>query len=155
MKKLFKPLAILMLAVMTVSAFAGCSSKTPITEADFIRISGEKGLAVEDMSDVYIDEIFTGSQMATSDDGWEVVFFTIDSFDDAKGYYETVKDYMVSQKTGAGTAQTTDRSTWGSYAQTNGGRYMYVGWIDTTMVYADVDEAHKTAVQEFVKTLGY
>ena len=156
MKRIIVSAALLLLAAMTLSAFAGCaSSKTAITAADFKAKAEAAGLTVEDMSDTYTDKIFTGSQMAVSTDGWKVVFFTIDTEENAKAYYGTMKEFCVSQKTGAGTAQTTDRDTWGSYSQTNGGMFMYVGWIGSTMVYASVEEAHKAAVQEFVSGLGY
>lgn len=156
MKKMLAPVAILLLAVMIFSAFSGCTSpKTAITAADFKRIAEEKGLTVEDTTGTPEGEIFTGSLKASSADGWAVSFFTIDTAANAKDYFATCKSFMESLKTGAGTAQTTERENWSMYTQTNGGKFMYCCYIDTTMVYVNVDEAHKTAVQEFVKALGY
>ena len=155
MKKLLTPVAVLLLAAMMITLLAGCGGKTPITAADFTKAANDAGLSVDDMTDVYTDVIFTGSKMATSSDGWNVVFFTIDTAENAKYYFAVCKSFMEGQKTGAGTAQTTERDNWASYSQTNGGKFMYVCYIDATMVYVDVEDTYKAAVQEFVKGLGY
>ena len=67
----------------------------------------------------------------------------------------TYQAVLTALKTGAGSAQTTERDTWGTYTQTNGGKFGYVTQIDGTILYAFVDEAHKDAVSAFAKAIGY
>ncbi len=133
----------------------GGSSKTAVTAADFIKAAQDNGMTVTDENANYTDEIFTDVQSAVHPDGWTVMFLTIDTAEHAKEYFATCKAFVESQKTGTGSAQTTERDTWAMYKQTNGGKYGYVSQIDTTLIYAFVDEAHKDAVTAFTGLIGY
>ncbi len=156
MKRFAKSTMFILIVILLVVSLAACGGKKAAVTADAFRKAAEdNGLTVTDASDVYTDEIFTGSQIATSSDGWQVVFLTVDTAEHAKDYFGVCKKFMEGQKTGAGTAQTTERDTYGSYAQTNGGRYMYASFIEGTLVYVDADESAKRAVEEFVMKIGY
>ena len=156
MKKLTLPVVVVLPVAMLLPLMAGCGGgRTAISVADFVKAAEEKGLTVADTADTYTDEIFQSSRMATSPDGWKVVFFDIDSAEHAKTYFDTCKSFMESKKTGAGTSQITQRDNYALYSQTNGGRFMYVCYVDDTMVYVDVEDTHKSAVQDFVNSIGY
>lgn len=154
MKKAITWLLVSLMLLGTAVACGG-SNKTAITKADFVKAAQENGLTVEDANDTYTDAIFTDAQLATHPDGWNIVFFTIDTPENAHAYFSTVKAYLESLKTGAGSAQTTERDTWGTYTQTNGGKFGYVTQIDGTMLYTFADEAHKDAISAFAKSIGY
>lgn len=146
---------LLVTAVIMTAVFSACGSgKTAISAADFIKAAEDNGMTVEDSGGIYTDSIFTGSQLANKD-GWSVVFFTIRSAEDAANYYGTVKEYMIAQKTGKGSAAATERDGWASYSQLNGDRFMYVCYIGSTMVYVDTDGVNRTAVTDFLKKIGY
>lgn len=155
MKNTVKIIALVFAVVMTAAVFAGCGeNKTAITSADFIKAAAENGMTVEDAREIYTDPIFTDAQLAKKD-GWSIVFFTIKSAEDAKSYFGTMKDFIEGKKTGAGSSKTTERDSWASYSQLNDGRYMYTCYIGSTMVFVDTDGTNKTAVEEFLKTIGY
>ena len=154
MKRITGITALVLAAVMIAAVFTGCS-KVPARTSDFVKLCGEKGLTVEDASDIYTSDIFTDAQLATSPDGWQIVFLTVDTAEHAEEYFGTCKEYMENQKTGAGTAQTSYGSGYNIYWQVNGGRYMYGGQVGATFLFADEDESFRSAIEEFVKALGY
>ncbi len=153
MKKTF---SVLFIAVLLAAALTACTGKkVKLSAEDFKTKAESAGLTVTDASDIYTDSIFTGAQLAKSSDGWYIAYLSIDSVDDAKEYYYTCKTHMEAQKTGAGSAQTTDHDDYKMYMQSNGGRFMYCAQIEDTFVYVDEDDTYKDAIKSVLKTLGY
>lgn len=158
MKKTTKILALLLVVAMMVGMLAACGGKKEAMTADAFKAAAEAaGMTVEDASATYTDDIFTGAQLATHPDGWQVVFLEIDSAEHAHSYFGIMKSFIEGQKTGAGSSQTTDNGSYAMYSQTNGGMFAYTCQIGGTMVYvpAVFAETYKDAVQAFIKSINY
>ena len=155
MKNTVKIVSLILVTAFVAAVFAGCFGKKALTADGFKKAAEENGLTVEDGSDIYSDAIFTNAQLAKSPDGWYIVFLTVDSAEHAEEYFNTCKDYMVDQKTGAGTAQTSYGQGYNIYWQVNGGRYMYAGQVGSTFLYADEAEDSRSGIEAFVKAIGY
>jgi len=153
MKKMFTVFAAVLMLGLMLSACG--SKKEAISLSDFTSKATAAGLSLQDASADFEGDIFTDAQYAVSPEGWKVAFITVDTVENAQAYWTNCKDFMISKKTGAGSAQTTDHDDYKMYSQTNGGRFMYVSQIGTTMVYVNEDESAKSSVQSFIKSINY
>ena len=157
-KNIMKALTLVLIAVLAFGMLAACGGKKEAMTAEAFKAAAEAaGLTVEDASDQYTDRIFTGAQLATHADGWQVVFLTIDTAEHAHEYFGVMKKFIEDQKTGAGSSQTTDNGSYGMYSQTNGGMFAYTCQIGNTMIYIPPVSAdsYKSAIQDFIKALNY
>ena len=151
-----KVIAIILTAAMLILSLSACGGKKEaLSAADFKTKAEAAGLTVTDASSTYTDAIFTSAQAAKSPDGWYIIYLDVDTVENAQAYYYTCKTYMEGQKTGAGSAQTTDHDDYKMYSQSSGGRFMYCAQIADTFIYVDEDDANKDAIKSVIKNLGY
>lgn len=132
----------------------GCGSKQPVTVSEFNEIMEEKGFRVSDATDHVKADYVVAISLALSDD-YQIEFYVFTDKDSAVSVME--QNRSVFEETGGNTASTITKnlSNYSFFSLQSDGMYRMVAQIDNTLLYAVVEENHKSEIVELVKELGY
>lgn len=155
--KRVKTLIISVLCVSLVLLLTGCGTKEPITADDFKTKMEDKGYVVIDPMHIteYTPEIERVYTAQNKNNSYEIIYYQIDSDDNAKKIYNGIKNDYEKLKTGAVLETNVDLKNNNKYTLQNDGQYKVVSRIDNTIIYLDVADSHKNEVKDILKYLGY
>lgn len=148
MKKIFKFLVIT-LAVVVISAFAGCSARAAISADDFQKQAKSAGFTVaEQNSD---NSGATKSFAATkSKSDTQIIYYTFSSDSGSQSWYSTVKSGL----TGSGKT-VVDSDSYNKYSLTNGEIYYLLVRMDNTGILCKTTVSNKSEADNFINSIKY
>lgn len=148
---------LLLLSLMT-AMLTGCNiSKTAITAADFKSLAAEKGLQCEDATAQFasygvVEEV---TLALPSDASYQIEFYVFTDKENAQSFFVTNQAKFEATKGNPSSNTSISGTNNAKYALTSNGKYRFVEYVDNTAVYVDTDKANKSAIEEFVKVMGY
>lgn len=144
-----------------VSAFlllliTGCGSKNAISSAKFMSVADDYDCSITDVINQF-EQYGTISEayVATNTNDWQVEFYVLNSEDSAISMFNTNKTIFESYKSGKQVETSTNMNNYATYSLTTNGHYMYLSYVDNTLVYVRVNDTYKDVVKEFIDDLGY
>ncbi len=146
--------------VMLIVLTACSSSKKPITDDQFQSIASSNSLSVQDNTSQYAEYdhvVSCTTAYKPSDDNqplWSMDFLVATSQDMAKRMFRSNSETFESVS-GASSTVSVNLSNYGKYERIADGRYMYVGYLEETLIYVDADVQYKDEIKSFIDALGY
>lgn len=153
-------LSVISLCMMIVIVFTACStSKEAITTSDFESKASSKSLVVKDTISSYegYDHVLSStSAFKLSESGddilWSMDFLVANSAENAARMYQTnVNTFETLSKSHASVTV----GNYGTYEGTSSEKYMYVAYVDSTLLYVNADIQYKDEVKALIEELGY
>lgn len=145
-----------LIAIM-ISVVGGAVTKEPISADEFEAMAVAGGYQVQfqepsgqDQQIVYVAH--------DSKDGYQIVFYSFDDFESAKGFYRATKsdfESVTSKNEDDYSTSSSSVSDYEKYRASGDERYMYVARIENTVVLVNVNADHKQEVKDFIKEMGY
>ena len=145
-----KILIIMTFLIAAAMIFSACAvSKTSITNSDFQSKASALSYQYQDTKSSYEDnsEIIsstTAFESSGSDILWSFDFIVLDSVNNAKNMFLHNKSNFEGE---SGTSLSFSGTNYSSYERTSDGLFMYVAYIDNTLVYSKVNEQYKDKVK--------
>lgn len=157
-KSLFmtKSAAVLLLLSFMLSMLTGCGKKAVATD-DFKTLAAEKGLSCTDALEQFAAYSFIKEVTiaAPSDLSYQIEFYVLSDSSNAKSFFETSKINFDMNKGEVYTDTSKDGSGYAMYTLNSNGRYMFVEYVENTMLYVNTDQSNRSAVEAFIKDLKY
>ena len=153
-----KILIIMTFLIAAAMIFSACAvSKTSITNSDFQSKASALSYQYQDTKSSYEDnsEIIsstTAFESSGSDILWSLDFIVLDSVNNAKNMFLHNKSNFEGE---SGTSISLSGTNYSSYERTSDGLFMYVAYIDNTLVYSKVNEQYKDKVKALIDSIGY
>ena len=152
--------AMLLLLSMMLTVLTGCVKKTPVTTADFMAKAGESGLQCVDVKEQFADYDFIqeATIAAASDLSYQLEFyvFTDSSHSSqARSFYTNNRTNFDMNKGNVYTDTSKEGANYARYALNAGDRYMFVAYVENTVLYVDTDKTHKDDVNAIIDALKY
>lgn len=156
MKKLRSLILVLLCAAMLMT-LAGCGEKTPVTAADFKNITEEMGYYHADATSQYAEHDYVSNvYLACKEDmSYQVEFYEFTNEPMAFQFYVTNKVLFSNSQKKPATEKENMFANYAEYELTTDGKYKALFYIDKTVVYIDVKEEYRPAVEEILKAIGY
>jgi len=147
----------LLAALFLLGALVGCSGKVnAITATEFAAAMGNKGYAVEDYTDSYIE---TGrgilSCLMIESEGRELVFFELESLEKAKVFYAENKPLIEQQKQAGNIESTVATNSRSVYKLKTATGYFVLEQVGATVLLAYSGAENAAALDELIKSIGY
>jgi len=149
-----KKTIIIGVTVLLALSLSACAfQKTAITAEDFTRIATSLGYSVDDATEQMEGNTETSLLAYDEAQDFQIEFHVVSTRSQASTAYSENKAKFDG--IGAGSNLTMSGMNWASYAKTAGGKYSYVAYIETTMVYVSAPEEYKQDIKDFISELGY
>ena len=138
-------------------AFKIASSKTTLTQDQFISKLENKGFLANDDSEQFMqyDYITSVAVASPSDLSYQIQFFTFLDESYAQKFYETNKSTFSRLASSDSPSVRTSGTGFDKFTVTNSNEFMEVSRIQNTCIYLKVDKAYKDDVKKALKSLGY
>lgn len=138
-------------------AFKIASSKTTLTQDQFISKLENKGFLANDDSEQFMqyDYITSVAVASPSDLSYQIQFFTFLDESYAQKFYETNKTTFSSLASSDSPRVRTSGTGFDKFTVTTSNEFMEVSRIQNTCIYLKVDKAYKDDVKNVLKSLGY
>lgn len=150
MKKFSKFIAAVLAVAAILSAFAGCSVRTPVTADGFQKLAKGQGFKVETgaggSSGVTTYLTATKPESETTVD-----FLLLQNDSSAEEQYASLKKNAAPN----GGGKAVDSATYNRYIVTNGELYYNIVRMDNTIIYAKSDLTNQDEVDNFIKAAKY
>lgn len=152
-----KSAAMLLLLSIVLTMFTGCGKKKAVTTDEFKALAVEQGLSCIDAVEQFVDYDYVKEVTIAvpSDVSYQIEFYVLSDSSYAQSFFSTSKDNFDMYKSESSTEISKNGSNNASYSLNASGRYMFVEYIDNTMLYVNTDEASQSAVEAFIKELKY
>lgn len=152
-----KAVALLLMMSLMFTMLTGCGSKKSVTTEEFMTAAGESGLQCVDVKEQFKDYDFIteATIAAASDFSYQVEFYVFSDSSQAQSFYVNNKTNFDLNKGSVYTDVSTSGKNYARYALNSGDRYMFVAYVDNTVIYADTDQTHKANVEALVDALKY
>lgn len=138
-------------------AFKIASSKTTLTQDQFISKLESKGFLANDDSEQFMqyDYITSVAVASPSDLSYQIQFFTFLDESYAQKFYETNKSTFSRSAYSDSPSVRTSGTGFDKFTVTTSNEFMEVSRIQNTCIYLKVDKAYKDDVKKVLKSLGY
>lgn len=138
-------------------AFKIASSKTTLTQDQFISKLENKGFLANDDSEQFMqyDYITSVAVASPSDLSYQIQFFTFLDESYAQKFYETNKSTFSRSASSDSPSVRTSGTGFDKFNVTTSNEFMEVSRIQNTCIYLKVDKAYKDDVKNVLKSLGY
>ena len=138
-------------------AFKIASSKTTLTQDQFISKLENKGFLANDDSEQFMqyDYITSVAVASPSDLSYQIQFFTFLDESYAQKFYETNKSTFSRLASSDSPSVRTSGTGFDKFTVTTSNEFMEVSRIQNTCIYLKVDKAYKDDVKNVLKSLGY
>lgn len=138
-------------------AFKIASSKTTLTQDQFISKLENKGFLANDDSEQFMqyDYITSVAVASPSDLSYQIQFFTFLDESYAQKFYETNKSTFSRLASSDSPSVRTSGTGFDKFTVTTSNEFMEVSRIQNTCIYLKVDKAYKDDVKKALKSLGY
>lgn len=155
-KLITKASAIIVALSAVLLLFTGCS-KTAATGESFKELAEENGMVTVDAKSQFsdYDYILEAIIAAPEDNTYQIEFYVLSDSSFAASFFENNKTKFEQSKGSNYSDSSSSGDNFASYSLTAGDRYMFVEYIDNTVIYIDVDKSNKDEVSDFVKALKY
>ena len=154
--------AMLLLLSMMLTVLTGCVKKTPVTTADFMAKAGESGLQCVDVKEQFADYDFIqeATIAAASDLSYQLEFYVFTDSSQARSsqarsFYTNNRTNFDMNKGNVYTDTSKEGANYARYALNAGDRYMFVAYVENTVLYVDTDKTHKDDVNAIIDALKY
>ncbi len=158
MKNVKKIFSISSLVVMLLAIFmlTGCS-KTSTTTDSFKALAEEKGLVTMDATSQFAQHDFIEEvTLAISEDqSYQFEFYVMSDKANAKAFFEHNKTIFENSITGNYSQSQFSGNNFANYSATTTDSYMFIEYIDNTVLYINIDKEYKSAAKEFIEGLDY
>lgn len=159
MKNVKKILSVSSLAVvlaMVMLMFTGCTKTSTTTDA-FKTLTEESGLITADATAQFAEYDFVKEvTLAISEDqSYQFEFYVLSDQERAKAFFEDNKNLFEESLTGIYSQSSVTGKNYAQYSATTDTEYKFIEYIDTTVLYINVDKAYKNEAEDFIKGLGY
>lgn len=150
-----KIIVVAALCFAMVLTLCSCGSKTAASVDDFKSKAKSLGLEIEDVDSEkdYIKSSCCALKPNVSDDNWFIGFYVAESKKDAEEMY----NYNESEFSQGVSKNVVSKSgdNYKTYHAEKDGKYLYVGYVDDTMLCAEVDLKYKDDAEKLIDDLGY
>lgn len=155
-------LSLASLCMMIVIVFTACStSKESITASDFESKASARSLVVKNTISSYegMDHILSSTsafKLTEAEDEilWSMDFLVANSSENAARMYQTNVNTFENESD-SGIHSSIKAGNYGTYEKISGGKYMYVAYVDSTMIYVNADEQYKDEIKALIEDIGY
>ena len=149
--------AMLLLLSMMLTVLTGCIKKTPVTTADFMAKAGESGLQCVDVKEQFADYDFIqeATIAAASDLSYQLEFYVFTDSSQARSFYTNNRTNFDMNKGNVYMDTSKEGANYARYALNAGDRYMFVAYVENTVLYVDTDKTHKDDVNAIIDALKY
>ncbi len=147
-------IAVLLASIMLL--FTGCS-KTAATTDSFKAVATEKNMEIADVIEQFssYDYVKEATIAAPADRTYQIEFFVLSDASYARSFFDANKAKFELDKGNSFTEKSKDGKNFTTYTLTANDRYMFLEQVDSTVLYVDVEESCKNAVEDFIKKLKY
>lgn len=144
---------ILMLSLMLL-ILTGCDKKS-VTTDEFKTLASENGLTCVDAIEQFAsyDFIKEATIAVPSDSSYQIEFYVLSDSSYAKSFFETNKTNFVKGETDIDSLK--EGGNYSRYSLNSSGKYMFVEYINNTVIYVNTDESNQEAIDTFIKDLKY
>lgn len=138
-------------------AFKIASSKTTLTQDQFISKLESKGFLANDDSEQFMqyDYITSVAVASPSDLSYQIQFFTFLDESYAQKFYETNKSTFSRSASSDSPSVRASGTGFDKFTVTTSNEFMEISRIQNTCIYLKVDKAYKDDVKKVLKSLGY
>lgn len=158
MKNAKKIFSISSLAVMLLAIFmlTGCSKTSTTTDA-FKELAEENGLTTMDATSQFAQHDFIEEvTLAISEDqSYQFEFYVMSDKANAKSFFEHNKAIFEKSLTGVYSQSQVSGNNFANYSATTNNSYMFIEYVDNTVLYINVDKEYKSDAKEFIEGLDY
>lgn len=154
--KVTKTAAMLLMLSLMLAMFTGCNKKS-VTTDDFKALATEKGLACTDALEQFAayDFVKEVTIAVPSDSSYQIEFYVLSDSSYAKSFFETSQINFDMNKGQTYSDTSKDGGNYARYSLNSNGRYMFVEYIDNTMLYVNTEESNQSTIEAFIKELKY
>ncbi len=154
--KVVKSAAMLLMMSLILAMFTGCD-KESVTTDEFKTLASEKGLACTDAVEQFAayDFIKEVTIAVPSDSSYQIEFYVLSDSSNAKSFFETNRTNFDMNKGKDFIDDSKDGGNYGRYWLNSNGKYMFVEYIDNTVLYVNTEESNQSTIEAFVKELKY
>lgn len=149
MKRLFA----LVLILVLVLSFAGCSKKTALTLDTFQEIMEDADFEVVDVTDTTETNGINTTILVAMNDDFQIEFYQFEDEKTAEAVYANNLDTV--EKKERSSHVTVNLPGFNKHEQASDSDFYYLAHIGSTMIYCHTDKDNKSDVLEIVKMLGY
>lgn len=155
--KIVRGFILVLLCAVMVMSLAGCGEKTPVTAEDFKAVTEEMGYYHADATSQYAEHDYVSKvYLACKEDmSYQVEFYEFTNEPMAFRFYVTNKVLFSNSKKKPASEDEKMLANYAKYELTTDGKYKVLSYIDKTVVYVDVKEEYRAAVDEILKSIGY
>lgn len=138
--------------------FTACSSsKKAITSSDFQSKAAARSLYTQDNTSTYdqydyVESCITAASYSGDQIFWKMDFLEASSMNEAALMYNSNVQTFESI---SGASTSIKLNNYGKYEKTGNGKFMYVSYLENTMIYVNADEQYKDEIKEFIDAIGY
>jgi len=154
-----KRLALLLALLLLLPAVLGCNvDRTPIDAATFQTKAEEAGLLVLDAADQVDEGVVDAWLIAVAGDDsidYQIEFIIVPTEAQAINAYQENYATFEGKKGGTSSYASTTMGNFAYYKLTTNGRYYVISRIGNTFIYVDAPETYRTAINDFLKGIGY
>ena len=155
-KKLLSVSSLAIVLAMMMLVFTGCT-KTSTTTDKFKALADEKGMITTDAASQFAEYDFIEEVTiaAAEDYSYQFEFYVLSDQEHTKAFFEENKTIFEDSITGNYTQSASSGENYSKYTATTDDKFKFIEYIDTTVLYINVDKAHKSEAEEFIKGLNY
>lgn len=151
-----KKILLFVVGIFMLFTLTGCSKTSMTTEQVKSLANGHSYNAVDVLSQyAEVAQIKEATVIQGGNGNWQVEFYVLDTTDSAIGMYNTNVTSFDVFDTGTKAKATVSGKNYATYSLTTTDKHRYLGRVDNTLLYVDVDVKYKDEVKAFVDELGY
>ena len=157
-KTINKSLLILLVVLMAAVLLVGCAKKPAVTNDDFVNKAQALGYELYDVTPEeseydYVKTAYSAEKTGTDEDHWLVRFVVAETKQDAE---EMFNNNMSEYSNGVSTnVSFVSGSNYASYQADKDGQFVFVSYVDNTMLCIEVDQEYKDEAKTLIDTLDY
>ena len=131
--------------------------KTSITASDFYTTMSQKEYNVQDSSNQFSEYNYVKQAYiaVSKNNSYQIEFYELEDDSYATQFYNNIKSIFESSKGTNSVESNVELKNYSKYTLSSNGKYMIVSRIDNTVIYVNVDNNYKDAVNSLLKDLGY
>lgn len=131
--------------------------KTSITASDFYTTMSQKEYNVQDSSNQFSEYNYVKQAYiaGSKNNSYQIEFYELEDDSYATQFYNNNKSIFESSKGTNSVESNVELKNYSKYTLSSNGKYMIVSRIDNTVIYVNVDNNYKDAVNSLLKDLGY
>lgn len=148
--------AVVVVMALMLSVLTACT-KTAVTAADFQTAATNAGLKCTDVIAQFneYDYFKTAIVAAPEDFSYQIEFYEMSDSAHAQSLYLQNKTNFENGKSSTNVNTSVSGKNYAKYSLTDNGQYMFIEYVDSTVVYCKVDASYKDKVEAILKELKY